>query len=62
MKEEIRYSKKDLMKLWGVSRYTISEFEKRGLNFIEISSHSKFITHDDLLEFENSKRKNKLIQ
>lgn len=60
MEDEKRYSKKDLMKLWGVSRYTISEFEKRGLNFIEISSHSKYITKKDLLEFENSKRKSKL--
>jgi len=59
MKEEIRYSKKDIMNLYNLSRYSISRLEEKGLNFIEISSHSKYITHDDLLKFESSLRKNK---
>lgn len=58
IKEEKRYSKRDLMKLYNVSRYTLNDWvEKRGLNFIEISSHSKYISGEELLKFENSKKK-----
>jgi hypothetical protein len=52
---ERRLSKKDLMKLYGVDRITIEDWRRnRGLNMIEVSSHSKYITEKDLLEWENS--------
>jgi len=52
---ERRLSKKDLMELYGVDRITIEDWRiNRGLNMIEVSSHSKYITEKDLLEWENS--------
>jgi hypothetical protein len=52
---ERRLSKKDLMELYGVDRVTIEDWRRnRGLNMIEVSSHSKYITEKDLLEWENS--------
>jgi hypothetical protein len=52
---ERRLSKKDLMKLYGVDRITIEDWRRnRGLNMIEVSSHSKYITEKDLLEWESS--------
>ena len=52
---ERRLSKKDLMELYGVDRITIEDWRRnRGLNMIEVSSHSKYITEKDLLEWENS--------
>ena len=52
---EKRLSKKDLMKLYGVDRITIEDWRRnRGLNMIEVSSHSKYITEKDLLKWENS--------
>ena len=52
---EKRLSKKDLMKLYGVDRITIEDWRRnRGLNMIEVSTHSKYITEKDLLEWENS--------
>ena len=52
---EKRLSKKDLMELYGVDRITIEDWRRnRGLNMIEVSSHSKYITEKDLLEWENS--------
>ena len=51
---ERRLSKKDLMKLYGVDRITIEDWRRnRGLNMIEVSSHSKYITEKELLEWEN---------
>ena len=48
---ERRLSKKDLMKLYGVDRVTIEDWRtNRGLNMIEVSTHSKYITEEDLLE------------
>jgi hypothetical protein len=50
-----RLSKKDLMKLYGVDRLTIEDWRKnRGLNLIEVSSHSKYITEEELLTLESS--------
>ena len=52
---ERRLSKQDLMELYGVDRVTIEDWRiNRGLNMIEVSSHSKYITEEDLLEWENS--------
>ncbi len=52
---ERRLSKKDLMELYGVDRVTIEDWRKnRGLKMIEVSTHSKYITEKDLLEWENS--------
>ena len=52
---ERRLSKKDLMKLYGVDRITIEDWRRiRGLNMIEVSSHSKYITEKELLKWENS--------
>ena len=52
---ERRLSKKNLMKLYGVDRITIEDWRRnRGLNMIEVSSHSKYITEKDLLKWENS--------
>jgi hypothetical protein len=54
---ERRLSKKDLMKLYGVDRVTIEDWRRnRGLKMIEVSTHSKYITEKDLLEWENSLR------
>ena len=52
---ERRLSKKDLMELYGVDRLTIEDWRRnRGLKMIEVSTHSKYITEKDLLEWENS--------
>ena len=52
---ERRLSKKDLMKLYGVDRITIEDWRRnRGLNMIEVSTHSKYITEKELLKWENS--------
>lgn len=52
---ERRLSKKDLMELYGVDRVTIEDWRRnRGLIMIEVSTHSKYITEMDLLEWENS--------
>ena len=50
---EKRLSKKDLMELYGVDRVTIEDWRRnRGLKMIEVSTHSKYITEKDLLEWE----------
>ena len=42
------------MELYGVDRITIEDWRRnRGLNMIEVSSRSKYITEKDLLEWEN---------
>ena len=52
---ERRLSKKDLMELYGVDRVTIEDWRRnRGLKMIEVSTHSKYISEEDLLEWENS--------
>ena len=52
---ERRLSKKDLMELYGVDRVTIEDWRRnRGLKMIEVSTHSKYISEKDLLEWENN--------
>ena len=54
---ERRLSKKDLMELYGVDRVTIEDWRRnRGLKMIEVSTHLKYITEKDLIEWENSMR------
>jgi hypothetical protein len=64
IKEEKRLSKQQLMILYSVTRGTIENWRKNyGLPIIEISSHSKFVKLEDLLEWENSMiSKNKLVE
>ena len=60
---ERRLSKKDLMELYGVDRVTIEDWRRsRGLNMIEVSNHSKYITEKDLLEWENSLKGRYLVK
>ena len=50
---EKRLSKKNLMELYGVDRVTIEDWRRnRGLKMIEVSTHSKYITEKDLIEWE----------
>jgi hypothetical protein len=59
IKDEIRYNRRDLMKLYKISRYTLNDWiDNRGLNLIEISSHSQYISKSDLTEWENKMKKN----
>ena len=52
---ERRLSKQDLMEIYGVDRVTIEDWRRsRGLKMIEVSSHSKYITEEELLKWENS--------
>ena len=56
---EKRLSKKDLMELYGVDRVTKEDWRRnRGLIMIEVSTHSKYITEKDLIEWENSLKGN----
>ena len=60
---ERRLSKKDLMELYGVDIVTIEEWRRnRGLKMIEVSTHSKYISEKDLLEWENSLKGNSLVK
>jgi hypothetical protein len=53
MKE--RLTKQDLMKMYGIDRTTLELWVKeRKLPMIKISSHSKYIRKEDLIEWENS--------
>lgn len=59
---EERLTKQDLMKLYGVDRVTIEEWRKNlGLPLIRISSHSKYIRKDDLIEWEDKMIRRKEI-
>ena len=50
---ERRLIKKDLMELYGADRINIEDWRRnRGLNMIEVSTHSKYITEKELLEWE----------
>ena len=54
-----RMSKQDLMDLYGVDRVTIEDWRRnKGLKMIEVSSHSKYITKEELLKWEDSLRNN----
>jgi len=58
---ERRLSKKDLMELYGVDRVTIEDWRRnRGLKMLEVSTHSKYITEKDLLEWDSLKGDNKV--
>ena len=60
---ERRLSKKDLIKLYGVDRITIENWRRnRGLNMIEVSTHSKYITEKDLLKWESSLKEDSSVQ
>ena len=60
---ERRLSKKDLMELYGVDRVTIEDWRRnRGLIMIEVSTHSKYITEKDLIEWENSLKKSNKVK
>ena len=49
---ERRLIKKDLMELYGADRINIEDWRRnRGLNMIEVSSHSKYITEKELLKW-----------
>jgi len=61
MKElnEIRITKKQLMRLYDVDRTTIEIWIKDyGLPMIQITSHSKYIRKEDLIDWENKMKKN----
>jgi hypothetical protein len=59
---EERISKQELMKLYGVDRVTIEEWRKNlGLPLIRISSHSKYVRKDDLIEWENKMIRNRVM-
>ena len=60
---EKRLSKKDLMELYGVDRVTIEDWRRnRGLKMIEVSTHSKYITEKDLLEWEEGLKGRYLVK
>lgn len=49
-----RISKKELEEMFNVDRTTIENWRKNyGLPIIEISTHSKYIRINDLIEWEN---------
>lgn len=55
IKDKERLTKKDLEELYGVDRSTIEVWRKRyNLPIIEISTHSKYIRKEDLLDWENN--------
>lgn len=59
MKTQQRITKQELMKLYGVDRTTIENWIVRyNLPMIEISSHSKYVRSDDLLQWENERINN----
>ncbi len=58
--DEERISKRELMNMYNISRYTVLEWEKhKNLPIISISSHSKYIRRKDLIEWENNYKMNK---
>ena len=59
MKTQERITKQELMKLYGVDRTTIENWIVRyNLPMIEISSHSKYVRSEDLLQWENERMNN----
>jgi hypothetical protein len=52
---EERISKQELMKMYKVDRLTIEDWIKNlGLPIIRISSHSKYVRKQDLLDWEDN--------
>jgi len=51
------------MELFGVDRVTIEDWRRnRGLKMIEVSTHSKYISEKDLLEWENNLKENSSVK
>ena len=62
-KKETRITKQELEKMYGVDRTTIEVWRKRyGLPIIEISSHSRYIRREDLIEWEDSLKNNPKVK
>ena len=60
MKTQDRITKQELMEIYGVDRTTIEVWITRyNLPMIEISSHSKYVRKDDLINWENKMTKSK---
>ena len=58
MENNQRITKQELEKIYGVDRSTIEVWRKRyGLPIIEISSHSKYIRRNDLMEWEDKMKR-----
>ncbi|WP_353889265.1 MerR family transcriptional regulator [uncultured Zobellia sp.] len=63
MKCNQRITKQELERMYGVNRHTIEVWRKRfGLPIIEISTHSKYIRREDLIEWENKMKRNNIIE
>ena len=61
MKTQDRITKQELMKLYGVDRTTIETWITRyNLPMIEISSHSKYVRHTDLIKWEDRMTRSKI--
>ncbi len=62
IKDNQRITKQELERIYRVDRTTIEVWRKRyNLPIIEISTHSKYIRREDLIEWENSMiKENKL--
>ncbi len=61
MKTQDRITKQELMKLYGVDRTTIENWITRyNLPMIEISSHSKYVRSEDLINWENRMTRSKI--
>ncbi|TLP73235.1 helix-turn-helix domain-containing protein [Maribacter sp. ACAM166] len=59
MENNQRITKQELEKIYGVDRTTIEVWRKRyGLPIIEISSHSKYIRREDLIDWEDRMKTN----
>ena len=59
IEENRRISKQELMIIFSVTRGTIENWHKNyGLPLIVVSSHSKYIKLNDLIEWEKSMIKN----
>jgi hypothetical protein len=51
------------MELYGVDRVTIEDWRRnRVLKMIKVSTHSKYITEKDLIEWENSLKGNSSVK
>ena len=56
--ENRRITKQELQRMYNVDRTTIEIWRRNyGLPIIEVSSHSKYIREKDLLEWEDSMKK-----
>ena len=55
MENNQRITKQELLKIYKIDRHTLEVWRKRyGLPIIEISSHSKYIRREDLMDWEDS--------